>query len=70
MTCLITGATGEVGSRVVELLIRHEDRPRIFIRDSKKAKERYGNDVVDIFVGDLANSKSLVLMLTGTETCS
>ncbi|HMK83680.1 MAG TPA: NAD(P)H-binding protein [Candidatus Bathyarchaeia archaeon] len=67
MTCLISGATGEIGSRVVELIIRNGDRPRVFVRDSQKAKERFGNDV-DIFVGDLAVSKSLVSALTGTKT--
>ena len=38
MTFLITGATGEVGSWVVEHLIERSERPRVFVRDSAKAQ--------------------------------
>jgi len=55
MTYLITGATGDVGSRVVELLLQQGIRPRVFVRDAAKAKIRFG-DRVDIFTGDLADS--------------
>jgi uncharacterized protein YbjT (DUF2867 family) len=55
MTYLITGATGEVGSRVVGLLLQQGIRPRVFVRDAAKAKMRFG-DRVDIFTGDLADS--------------
>lgn len=66
MTYLITGATGDIGSRVVELLLKHGDRPRVFVRDAKKAQARYG-DGVDIFVGDLADANSLVVALAGVK---
>ena len=52
MTFLITGATGDVGSRVVEHLIERSERPRVFVRDSAKAQARFG-DRVEVFVGDL-----------------
>jgi (4-alkanoyl-5-oxo-2,5-dihydrofuran-3-yl)methyl phosphate reductase len=58
MTYLITGATGEIGSRLVEGLLRRGIRPRIFVRDLPKARTRYG-DRVDIFVGDLDDTESL-----------
>src|SRR5262249_15391383 len=55
---LITGATGDVGSKVVELLLRSGRRPRVFVRDAHKARSRFG-DRVDVFVGDLADPESL-----------
>jgi (4-alkanoyl-5-oxo-2,5-dihydrofuran-3-yl)methyl phosphate reductase len=66
MTCLITGATGEIGSRVVELLIARGDRPRVFVRDAEKARSRFGN-YADVFVGDLASPESLTPALKGAD---
>ncbi len=66
MTCLITGATGDVGSRVVELLLRRGDRPRVFVRDAHKARLRFG-DRVDMFVGDLADPTALRDALEGVD---
>lgn len=67
MTYLITGATGNVGSLVVERLISRGERPRIFVRDRQKAIARYG-DRVDVFVGDLADASTLKPALMGTGT--
>jgi (4-alkanoyl-5-oxo-2,5-dihydrofuran-3-yl)methyl phosphate reductase len=58
MTYLITGATGEVGSRVVNHLLQRGIRPAIFARDLAKARTRYG-DRVDIRPGDLSDNDSL-----------
>jgi uncharacterized protein YbjT (DUF2867 family) len=66
MTYLITGATGDVGSRVVERLLQRGDRPRVFVREEKRARSRFG-DRVDVFVGDLADSASLKTALDGVE---
>jgi len=66
MTYLITGATGDVGARVVELLLQRGDRPRVFVREEKKARSRFG-DRVDIFVGDLADPVSLRTALEGAD---
>jgi uncharacterized protein YbjT (DUF2867 family) len=66
MTYLITGATGSIGSRVVDFLVERGDRPRVFVRDAAKARTRYG-DRVDIFVGDLTSGSSLVPALEGTD---
>jgi uncharacterized protein YbjT (DUF2867 family) len=66
MTYLITGATGDVGSRVVELLVRRGERPRAFVRDVHCARSLFG-DRVDIFVGDLASSGSLRTALEGVD---
>ena len=67
MGYLITGATGNVGSLVVERLIARGDRPRIFVRDAVKARARYG-DRVDVFTGDLAEAKTLMPALAGADT--
>ena len=66
MTCLITGATGDVGSRVVELLLRRGDRPRVFVRDAHKARVRFG-DRVDVLVGDLADPTALREAFEGVD---
>jgi uncharacterized protein YbjT (DUF2867 family) len=54
MTCLITGATGNVGSLVTERLLDRAERPAVFVRDRKKAERLFG-DRVEIRVGDLAD---------------
>jgi uncharacterized protein YbjT (DUF2867 family) len=64
MIYLITGATGDIGSRVVERLLERGERPRIFVRDMEKARMRYG-DRVDVAVGDLAHIESLLAALEG-----
>jgi uncharacterized protein YbjT (DUF2867 family) len=57
-TYLVTGATGNIGSRVVERLLRGGERPRVLVRDAAKAARRYG-DRVDVRVGDFDDSASL-----------
>jgi uncharacterized protein YbjT (DUF2867 family) len=66
MTYLITGATGDIGSRVVGILLQRGDRPRIFARDTEKARARFG-DRVDVAVGDLADPASLRAALEGID---
>jgi uncharacterized protein YbjT (DUF2867 family) len=66
MIYLITGATGDVGSKVVERLIENGERPRVFVREEKKARSRFG-DRVDVHVGDLASASSLRTALEGVD---
>jgi uncharacterized protein YbjT (DUF2867 family) len=66
MTFLITGATGDIGSKVVELLIRRGERPRVFVRDIHKARSLFG-DRVDVLVGDLTSPESLRAALHGVD---
>jgi uncharacterized protein YbjT (DUF2867 family) len=66
MNYLITGATGNIGSLVVERLLASGVRPRILVRDSKKAQARFG-DRVEIAVGDLADAASLAAALQGVK---
>lgn len=66
MKYLVTGATGNVGSKVVELLLERGDRPRVFVRDANKARLHFGNRA-DVFVGDLADPESLSVALDGVD---
>jgi uncharacterized protein YbjT (DUF2867 family) len=66
MAYLVTGATGDVGSRVVQLLIQQGERPRVFVRDANRARSRFA-DRVDICVGDLADRASLGAALAGAH---
>jgi uncharacterized protein YbjT (DUF2867 family) len=66
MIYLITGATGTVGSLVVEQLLERGYRPRIFVRDQAKAHALFG-DRVDVFTGDLADGETLGRALRGSD---
>jgi uncharacterized protein YbjT (DUF2867 family) len=66
MTYLITGATGNVGSLVVQELVEKGERPRLFVRDVAKARERFG-ERVEIVTGDLANGAALAEAFLGVE---
>ena len=66
MIYLITGATGDVGAKVVSHLLRSGVRPRVFVRDAAKARAQFGNQV-DIFSGDLTDPVSLATALEGTD---
>jgi uncharacterized protein YbjT (DUF2867 family) len=66
MIYLITGATGTIGSLVVERLIERGDRPRVFVRDPDKRRARYGSRV-DVFVGDLDEAATLKPALRGAD---
>jgi uncharacterized protein YbjT (DUF2867 family) len=67
MTYLITGATGEVGSRVVRQLLERGIRPRVLARGAEKARSLFG-DRVDIYVGDLGEPASIRAAIQGTNT--
>jgi uncharacterized protein YbjT (DUF2867 family) len=66
MTYLISGATGDVGSKVVEQLLRRGERPRLYVRDKEKTRARF-RDRADVFVGDLADQASLETALSGVD---
>jgi len=64
---LITGATGDVGSRVVAHLLKRNICSRVLVRNEDKARLLFG-DRVDVFVGDLAEPASIRDALKGVET--
>jgi uncharacterized protein YbjT (DUF2867 family) len=61
---LVTGATGSIGSLVVKRLLARGQRPRVFVRDEAKARERFG-DRVDYAIGDLGDTTTLASALRG-----
>ena len=63
---LITGATGEVGARVVDLLIRCGHRPRVLVRNEQKARSRF-RDRVEVRVGNLEDEDSLKAGFDGID---
>jgi (4-alkanoyl-5-oxo-2,5-dihydrofuran-3-yl)methyl phosphate reductase len=65
-TCLVTGATGKIGSRVVERLVARGDQTRVFVRNADKATRRYG-DRVDVRVGDLTDPSTLSRAVDGAD---
>ncbi len=67
MVHLVTGATGNIGARVVNGLLARGFRPRVLVRDAEKARARFG-DRVDYVVGDLADARSLAAALAGADT--
>jgi uncharacterized protein YbjT (DUF2867 family) len=66
MIYVITGATGTVGSLLVQQLLERGDRPRIFVRDRAKAHALFG-DRVDVVTGDLADGETLRPALRGAD---
>src|SRR6202167_3097125 len=66
MAHLITGATGDVGSRVVQNLLKRGIRPHVLTRSAAKARLLFGGQV-DIFVGDLAEPASFQEALEGVD---
>jgi uncharacterized protein YbjT (DUF2867 family) len=66
MTYLITGATGDVGARVVQHLLERGLRPRILARNEARGRLLFG-DRVDLFLGDLSDPDSLRTALRGVD---
>jgi len=64
---LITGATGNIGGRVVEHLLQAGLRPRVLARDAEKARRAFG-ERVDVRVGDLSDPSSLRAAFAGVSS--
>jgi (4-alkanoyl-5-oxo-2,5-dihydrofuran-3-yl)methyl phosphate reductase len=65
-TYLVTGATGKIGSRVVDRLLQRGEQTRVFVRNGNDATRRYG-DRVDVRVGDLADQGTLSQAVDGVD---
>lgn len=63
---LVTGATGNVGSRVVQELQGRGVSARAFVRDADKAAQKLG-DSVELAPGDFSNTDSLRRALEGVD---
>jgi uncharacterized protein YbjT (DUF2867 family) len=66
-TVLVTGATGNVGSRVVQELRGHGVAARAFVRDPGRAAAILGPEV-ELAVGDFADPASVGTALRGIDT--
>ncbi|GAA0910973.1 NmrA family NAD(P)-binding protein [Virgisporangium aurantiacum] len=64
MTIAVTTPTGNVGSRVVQLLVQAGVRPRVLVRDPA----RLSVDAVDVRQGDLCDARFVTDALTGVES--
>lgn len=62
---LIVGATGNVGSEVVDQLLADGRQVRVFTRDAEKVAHLQGR--VEVAVGDLTQTDTLVKALVGVE---
>lgn len=67
MTYLITGATGDVGARVVRQLVARNIRPGILVRNAEKAHALFGQ-AAEVHMGDLANPATTRSAMKGVHT--
>lgn len=63
---LVTGATGNVGSQVIQELRKRGEDVRAFVRDEQKAAGMFG-DGVEISPGDFGDAQSLRSALDGVD---
>ena len=63
---LLIGATGRIGSEVVSQLAAADERPRILVRDSAAARQRFGERVHPID-GDLDQPETIEAALAGVD---
>lgn len=66
MTYMVTGASGNIGGRVVERLIARGERPRVLTRNADKVRRRFG-DRAEIVAGEPADALQLTAALRGVE---
>jgi farnesol dehydrogenase len=59
MRCLVTGATGFIGNRLVEELLKQGDEVNILARSQKKVTALFGNRV-SYFEGDLSDKDAII----------
>lgn len=58
MKCMVTGATGFIGNRLVEKLVYLGDEVNILARSQQKVNQIYGNSIT-FFEGDLLDTHSI-----------
>jgi uncharacterized protein YbjT (DUF2867 family) len=65
MTILVTGATGRIGSQVVQQLVQRGAKVRVLVRDPAKATFPQG---VEVFKGELLDLDALRAAFNGVDT--
>ncbi|MDQ3158030.1 MAG: SDR family oxidoreductase [Actinomycetota bacterium] len=65
--CLVTGATGYVGGRLVTVLLDQGFDVRVMVRDERKARAHNWSERVEIAIGDATDSPQVAEALTGID---
>jgi uncharacterized protein YbjT (DUF2867 family) len=65
---LITGATGYIGRHLVARLVEKGERPRVLVRDPRRAAEILPADGVEFVQGDTTNPASLEAAVRSIDT--
>jgi uncharacterized protein YbjT (DUF2867 family) len=65
--CLVTGATGYVGGRLVPELLRHGYTVRVMVRDPRRIAGRPWSGAVEVAHADAANGGDVVEALAGVD---
>ncbi|MGZ5422666.1 MAG: NmrA family NAD(P)-binding protein, partial [Aeromicrobium sp.] len=65
--CLVTGATGYVGGRLVTVLLEKGFDVRVMVRDERKARAHTWCDRVEIAVGDATDAGQVESALEGID---
>lgn len=66
-TCLVTGATGYVGGRLVPELLAAGHRVRVLVRDPAKVRNQPWASAVDVCPGDATDPVALRAAMTGAD---
>jgi uncharacterized protein YbjT (DUF2867 family)/uncharacterized protein YndB with AHSA1/START domain len=66
-TCLVTGATGYVGGRLVPELLDRGHRVRVLVRDPQKVRDQPWRDAVEVHTGDAADPVAVRAAMTGVD---
>lgn len=67
MRCLVTGATGYIGGRLVPVLLDAGHEVRVLVRDEGKARAHDWSDRVEIAVGDATSGQDVRAALDGID---
>jgi uncharacterized protein YbjT (DUF2867 family) len=65
--CLVTGATGYVGGRLVTQLLAAGHRVRVLVRDPEKVRDLPWARDVTVFTGDAADSAAVGVAMAGAD---
>lgn len=58
--CLVTGATGYVGGRLIPRLLEAGRRVRVLVRHPERLRDLPWYDDIEVVVGDAGDRKSVV----------
>lgn len=65
--CLVTGATGYVGGRLVTVLLEQGFDVRVMVRDESKARAHDWSDHVEIAIGDAVDAGQVAAAMEGID---